>query len=180
MSIVQPDPQRSLIELRPVTSTDIDAIKGWPPYTDGFEQMDYALREQGWLDEFRERSSVQIFAALSDGRLAGFSLLALQPDGSAEFRIALHPERIGKGLGRAVAVATLHEGFDHLRLGSVHLIVRKNNVRALKLYRSIGFAVTGESVRAIQGRATAFIDMRVSREAFLKGRNTHAAGTVVD
>jgi diamine N-acetyltransferase len=84
----------------------------------------------------------------------------------AEFRIALHPDRTGKGLGRKVTLATLKKGFGQLGLEKIYLIVRKNNSRAFKLYQSAGFAETGESVHTIQGKGIAFIDMSMTRERF--------------
>jgi diamine N-acetyltransferase len=35
--------------------SDIAAITHWPPCGAGFVQMDYALRENGWLEEFSEK-----------------------------------------------------------------------------------------------------------------------------
>ena len=58
----------------------------------------------------------------------------------AEFRIAIHPDRTGKGLGKEVTLSTLKTGFGHLNLSKVHLIVRKNNPLALRLYQNIGIA----------------------------------------
>ena len=95
------------IELRLIRTEDIAAIKKWPPYSCGFEQMDYALRDNGWLDEFRNRTNTWIFAAELKKRVIGFSLLSVTANKNAEFRIALHPDWTGKGLGIDVTLATL-------------------------------------------------------------------------
>jgi diamine N-acetyltransferase len=155
-----------MIELRPIRAEDITDIKSWPPYRGGFEQMDYALRDNGWLEEFRDRPNTVIYIAETAGTIIGFSLLSVIVEEDAEFRIAMHPDWTGRGLGRDVTLATLETGFRHLNLARVHLIVRKNNPRASKLYRSIGFAITGESVHTIQGNAIECIDMVMTRERF--------------
>ena len=155
-----------MIQLRPIRPEDIAEIKNWPPYTGGFEQMDYALRDNGWLDEFRDRPGTWIYAVESGNRMIGFSLLSATTDEEAEFRIAIHPAWTGRGLGREVTLGTLKTGFRHLNLTAIHLIVRMNNPRALKLYENIGFAATGESVHAIQGKDIEFIDMVMTREQF--------------
>src|SRR5574341_2126841 len=93
-----------MIELRPVRAEDIDQIQNWPRYHDAFEQMDYALRENGWLDEFRDRTRTWIYAVELNNRIIGFSLLSVTSEENAEFRIAIHPHRTGKGLGREVTL----------------------------------------------------------------------------
>ncbi len=155
-----------MIELRPIRPEDVAEIKNWPPYTNGFEQMDYALRDHGWLDEFRDRPDTRIYAVVMNDRLRGFSLLSPTSDNETEFRIAIHPDWTGKGLGREVTLATLKKGFSQPGLDRIRLIVRKNNPRASKLYESIGFAATGESVHTIQGKRIGFIDMIMTRERF--------------
>jgi diamine N-acetyltransferase len=155
-----------MIELRPITAEDVAEVKKWPPYTDGFEVMDYALRDNGWLDEYRERPLTWIFMASLDGQAVGFSLLSTTADGEAEFRIAVHPQWIGRGLGMEIAIATIRKGFLQLNLTRIHLIVRKENPVALKLYESLGFTKSGESTLMIQGKSVEFITMDIAKEKF--------------
>ncbi len=128
--------------------------------------MDYALRHNGWVDEFRDNQNTCIYAAVVGAQLRGFSLLSPVGDKEAEFRIAIHPDWTGKGLGREVTLATLKNGFGQLGLEKIHLIVRKNNSRAAKLYENIGFAVTGQSVHEIQGKRIEFVDMSMTNQQF--------------
>ncbi len=128
--------------------------------------MDYALRGKGWLDEFWNKPGARIYAAEMNKQVVGFSLLSIITEGEAEFRIAIHPRRTGKGLGRDVALATLETGFHQIHLDRIYLIVRKNNPRAAKLYESIGFVKISESVHTIQGKRIEFIDMDMTRERF--------------
>ncbi len=155
-----------MIVLRPIGPEDIAEIRKWPSYSDGFEQMDYALREHGWLDEFWQRPNTWMYIARLMKHAIGFSLLSITSTGEAEFRIAIHPHHTGKGLGKQVTLATLTTGFRALNLAKINLIVRKNNSRASKLYEGIGFTTTGESVHAIQGKDIEFIDMVMTKEKF--------------
>ena len=159
-----------MIELRLITDADVVAVKNWPAYTDIFEAMDYALREDGWLDEYRKRPITWIYMAELGGQTVGFSLLSTTADKEAEFRVAVHPQWIGKGLGSHIAVETLKKGFFQLNLTRIHLIVRKENPIALKLYEGIGFIKYGESTHAIQGKPIEFIDMDMSREKFISAK----------
>ncbi len=157
-----------MISLRPIEAEDILEIKKWPSYAAGFEEMDYALREHGWIDEFQQKPETWIYIAESDNSVIGFSLLSTTSKGEAEFRIAINPNWIGKGMGKSVTIETLKTGFLALDLDKINLIVRKTNHPAAALYKSLGFMVTGNSNHTIQGRAIEFVDMTMSKEIFQK------------
>ncbi|HXX54540.1 MAG TPA: GNAT family protein [Methanoregula sp.] len=161
-----------MIALRPVTPHDIAAIKQWPPYPPEFRDLDYALRDDGWLDEYAKKAGAEILIADDDGKVAGFSIIAEEPGGSSEFRIALHPELLGKGTGGTIAALTLAHGFSDPATRIIHLIVRKNNPRAKRLYERLHFRTAGECVRDVQGRPVAFYRMEIDRAAFLKEEGT--------
>jgi len=155
-----------MVHLRPITEEDIARIKNWPAYVDGFAPLDYALRENGWLDEYRDKPNTWIYIAEESLQAAGFCLLSLTAAGDAEFRIAIHPHKTGMGLGRKVAMATLEKGFGELNMDMIHLFVRKNNLPAIRLYRSIGFKKSGESTHAIRGKQIECDDMALTKEEF--------------
>lgn len=150
-----------MIVLRALTAEDKELIKRWPAYQGVFAKMDYALREGGWLDEFIYQPHTFLFAAESGDQLVGFSLLALTGDADAEFRIALHPDWTGKGVGREATMCTLEIGFTLCSMKRIHLIVRKSNPPAMKLYQSMGFAICGESSHLIQGSMVEFFNMEM-------------------
>lgn len=54
---------------------------------------------------------------------------------------------------------TLARGLAEMRLSRIHLIVRKNNPRAIRLYRRLGFTECGECVKTVDGRQTSFLNM---------------------
>ena len=156
-----------MIHLSPITADDMLQIKTWPAYRNGFEPLDYALRQGGWLDEFTGRPGARIYTAWFDKKIAGFSLLSTGAPGAAEFRIAVHPDLTGRGLGRKIAQATLETGFLKHHLDRIYLIVRKNNIPAWKLYESLGFEKIGESTHTIRERPIEFFDMDLTRNKFL-------------
>ena len=100
-----------MISLRPLQEPDISIIKSWPSYPAEFSGLDYALRDRGWLDEYVGKKGTEIFVAEDSGTLVGFSILTCEKGGSAEFRIALHPEWVGHGLGKTITRLTLPAGF---------------------------------------------------------------------
>ena len=88
-----------MLRIRPLQSSDIDIIKRWPPYVGDMEQMDFALREGGWLDEFRLRPGTFAYVAEQDAEPVAFTMLAGTDASDAEFRIAVRADRTGQGLG---------------------------------------------------------------------------------
>ena len=158
-----------MIVLRSVTHKDIVTIKQWPHYPGEFRDLDYALRDGGWLDEYAQRDDAEILIAEEDGTIAGFLVLVREPDGSAEFRIALHPEKLGLGKGKNVAQLALAHGFFDPGTRLIRLIVRKNNPRAKKLYEYLHFRNTGECIEEIQGNPVEFYRMEIDRDTFLRG-----------
>lgn len=151
--------------LRPLQDVDVEEIRGWPSYPGDMAQMDYALRKDGWLDEYRSKQDVAVYAVEDGGELIAFSILAKTGAAEAEFRIALRPDRTGLGFGESITVLTLRTGFA-AGLSRIHLIVRKNNHRGIRLYRRIGFREQGECRKDIQGMPVEFIVMAISREEF--------------
>jgi diamine N-acetyltransferase len=51
-------------------------------------------------------------------------------------------------------------------LSRIHLIVRKNNVRGIKLYQRLGFVDRGECQKVIQGTPVDFRLMDICREEY--------------
>ncbi len=148
------------IVLAPIELDDIATIREWEPYSSEFAELDYALREGGWLDEFLPKSNTRIFAAKYHNELIGFSLLCADTEG-IEFRIALKPDKIGKGFGRKITVATIRESFEWMGKNSLYLIVRLSNTSAQKLYEKLGFIPKNEITKEIQGQSVQFLRMEL-------------------
>ncbi len=160
-----------MLTLCPLTHADIPVIKSWPPYPPEFADLDYCLRDGGWLDEYGKRPKTSILVAKKSKEIAGFSILARDGRGGAEFRIALHPARIGTGTGRAVIRSTLEYCFADMTIRSVRLIVRKNNLRAQALYAAANFRPAGECCEEIAGKPVEFFAMEIDRRTFFLEKN---------
>jgi RimJ/RimL family protein N-acetyltransferase len=155
----------STLTLDELTDTDALAIRHWPAYPPALRELDYALREGGWLDQFPAGTTTRRFAARDNSALVGFSLLTHITAVDAEFYIALHPQQIGHGIGREIAQLTLQFGFERLRLRRIYLKVRKWHQRGIALYESIGFKNTGAITEAILGEPVQFYSMEILRAA---------------
>jgi diamine N-acetyltransferase len=155
-----------MITLRAVTPEDIATIKGWPPYPPEFRDLDYALRDGGWLDEYSCKPGAGILVADDDGKIAGFSIIVREPGGSAEFRIAVHPEILGQGTGKTIMRLTLEHAFSDPGTRTIRLIVRKNNPRAKRLYEHLHLRRTGECTEEIQGKPVEFFRMEIDRATY--------------
>ena len=158
-----------MMRLRALRDSDVTQIGKWPPYLGDMEQMDYALRDKGWLEEFRLRPDASCYAVEDDGGdLIGFTILAKTGETDAEFRIALRTDKTGLGLGKSITCLTLQKGFEYLGLSRIHLIVRKNNVRGIKVYQRLGFVDRGECQKEIQGTPVDFWLMDICREEYAR------------
>lgn len=155
-----------MLTLRPLCHADIPVIKSWPHYPPEFADLDYCLRDGGWLDEYGRKAKTVILVAQNNGEIAGFSILTRDGHGGAEFRIALHPSRIGTGTGRTILIRTLEYCFADMTIRSVRLIVRKNNLRAQALYAAANFRRTGECCEEIAGKMVEFFCMEIDRRTF--------------
>lgn len=160
------------VQLRFFMAKDEAAIEKWPAYPPEFEELDYALRKDGWIAEFRDQPDSRLYAAEQSGELIAFTLLSLSAQGEAEFRIALRADKIGQGLGRIIAGKTLEIGFDEIGLKRIHLVVRKNNPRAIKLYQQKSFSHCGECRMTINNMATDFLVMELLRKDFIRSTNS--------
>ena len=155
-----------MIQLRNLVPDDIASIGGWPSYPLEFKDLDYALRSNGWLAEYRSKPDTRCFAARLSSELIAFTILSKTGDAEAEFRIALRADRIGQGLGGAITAMTLAKGFTEIGLTRIHLIVRKDNPRAIRLYMRLGFVERGECFKSINGKQAYFLIMELMKESY--------------
>lgn len=154
--------------LREINEQDIAIIKLWPAYPEEFKDLDYALRDSGWIDEYQGLDSTWIYIAEESGAVIGFTILSKDSDTihQAEFRIALNPDYLGQGFGKKLTRLTLDRGFRELELQRIYLIVRKSNPRARRLYENCGFAKTGECRKEIQGIIVDLFEMALEKGTF--------------
>ncbi|MYX35183.1 MULTISPECIES: GNAT family N-acetyltransferase [unclassified Streptomyces] len=146
--------------VRVMTRDDIDAVsavrvRGWrtayagivpQSYLDAMDAGADAERRKEWFDEGGDR--VDNLVATDGGEVTGWAALGPyrgEPDGGEVgelYAIYVHPDRIGRGAGRAlmdaVRARARERGFRSLRLW-----VLADNERALRFYDRCGFAPDG-------------------------------------
>lgn len=157
-----------MIRYRNIRIEDISSVKEWPSYPPEFAGLDYSLRDGGWLDEYYPRPGTDIVIAEKAESMDGFAILAREPPAGAELRIAIHPEKLGQGLGTSLARMMLLHGFTKPEIATIRLIVRKNNPRARALYERLHFRKTGECMEEILGEEIAFDRMELDRTTFFE------------
>lgn len=159
-----------MLKLRLIERSDLSTIQNWPAYPPEFAELDYALRENGWLAEFHGKPNASIYISEQNLEIVAFSILAKTAPAEAEFRIAVHPDKVGHGIGKTATLMTLQEGFSKICLSRIHLIVRMNNSRAINLYKQLGFSECGYCIKIVNRNAVHFLMMD------LKMKNTADAG----
>ncbi|MDD4651437.1 MAG: GNAT family protein [Methanothrix sp.] len=156
--------------LREIVAQDAAIIQSWPAYPEEFQDLDYALREAGWISEYLRKEGARIYMAEEHGSIIGFTIISLEDaygkSSRAEFRIALHPHMLGQGDGKKLALMTIKKGFEELGLDRIYLIVRKSNPRARMLYQHCGFRDTIERRKEVNGVEVDFFEMELGKEDF--------------
>jgi RimJ/RimL family protein N-acetyltransferase len=149
-----------VVVVRPLTATDVEAVRSWPPYTGRLHVLDYALRENGWLDQFPASATNGRWGAWRAGELVGFALLTDIQNHAAEFYLAVHPDRFREGLGREITRKVLDLGTKQLGLTRIYLRVRDWHKASLALFKSVGFRqLPGEQVDIVNGAPVTFFKM---------------------
>lgn len=156
------------IQLRPFRTQDQIIIENWPAYPPEFAELDYALRKDGWIAEFHGQPDTWLYAAVQSGELIAFAIIFLTGQDEAEFSIALRPDKVGQGLGQIVTAKTLAIGFDEIGLKRIYLIVRRNNLRAIRLYQQQNFSHCGECQMTVNNIPTDFLMMELLRKDFIE------------
>jgi diamine N-acetyltransferase len=150
-----------MYRIRDIEDIDRKVIESWPPYPPEFKAQDYALRKNGWIEEYAAKPDTRCLAVERGGDLVAFTILSKTGPAEAEFRIALRADEIGTGTGSAAAALTLSEGFRRMSLSRIHLIVRKANKRAERLYTRLGFTHCGELQKDVNGETVDFYTMEI-------------------
>jgi diamine N-acetyltransferase len=148
-------------KLTRLSRADQAEIRKWPPYEGHIADLDYALRDGGWLDQYPGSRRVRRLSYSQNCQLVAFSLLTDLAAGDAEFFVAVRDDRRRKGVGARITKLTIEYAFETLQLKRVHLKVRTWHIEAIRLYERIGFVRSGALTSAIQGSAVDFIAMEL-------------------
>lgn len=149
------------LTLRPLEPADCEALLTWIATEDDLYQWSGA-RSFSWpLDRGQLLRDLDasggprmLFAATDDrGDMTGHVMLDCNPHHRLGLigRVAIAPDRRGRGRGAALIRGTVRYGFDELGLHRLQLAVYTFNAAAIACYRSVGFVVEGESRDSTRG-----------------------------
>ena len=118
-----------------------------------------------WLESHRKRSDEVIWAIVCQGEercLGHVGLYQIEPIArSADFGIMVgDKDAWGQGVGKSATIHALRYGFEQLNLNRIGLTVLATNLRAVALYRKLGFIEEG-TLRQAQFRDGAYRDVMV-------------------
>jgi RimJ/RimL family protein N-acetyltransferase len=136
--------------LRPAAPADLETVLTWIDTPDalrlwGGDRLTWPPEvEKTWYEIGADgRNSFALVDV--DGRLAGFGQALPHDLGRVHLgRIILSPAARGQGLGRVLVRALIDAAREHFHPGVITLNVYRENLPAVRLYRSLGFVVVSE------------------------------------
>lgn len=168
------------VDLKPYELTDADIVFKGHNDPDVREAMFfYFPMSQGEAEkripEMAEKEKAISFMIVEkeSGKTVGQTAI-VRPDWvsrAATFYILLLDKAFwGKGLGREATKLLIHYAFNELNLNRLQLHVNTENMRAVKVYKDLGFVVEGTLRQAMykQGRYYDFYVMSILREEIVK------------
>lgn len=84
-----------------------------------------------------------LFVAFSDANCVGYGQVYDVTDSHLEVGFVIHPDYQGKGFGKEIVKATIARALELFPNRKVVLYVRKDNDRAVHIYRKLGFVDMG-------------------------------------
>ncbi|AMP00902.1 acetyltransferase family protein [Collimonas arenae] len=146
---------------RELGHSDLIQINRWRNTPETVAQLGSAFRfvgmaiDEKWMEHYLSSRSNNVRLAICDSttqQLVG-AMYLLNIDWlhrNAECAIWIgETEAQGKGIGQQAMRRLLAHAFDDLNLHRIYLSVLSNNIRALNLYKKIGFSEEGKSRDAI-------------------------------
>tara|TARA_R110002049_G_scaffold31094_3_gene105817 strand:- start:517 stop:1017 length:501 start_codon:yes stop_codon:yes gene_type:complete len=114
------------------------------PYEEFEEYNPDELRN--WLSLLSEKKNRADFAILRihDDLFVGEVVLNEIQDGKSNIRIGLGSRFFDQGYGTEAMRLAIQYAFSNLDINEITLSVFKNNPRGIKVYKKIGFEITGE------------------------------------
>jgi putative acetyltransferase len=138
------------LKLRPYAAADENAaIELWRrTWQQAYPHIDFAARLEWWRERWRGELVPQSRIAVveMDGVIEGF--VTVDPKTGYLDQIVVAPEFWGSN----VAALLLDEA-KRVSPARIDLLVNKDNARAISFYEKHGFAMAGEDVNPVSGRA---------------------------
>lgn len=104
-------------------------------------------KENEWFATYKKTKNKKFFTICDNSKPIGFMGLSniSKPNKNADLFIAIgEDEYRGKGIGKIAMNWLIDYGFKKLKLHKINLGVIKDNIPAVKLYKSLGFIIEGE------------------------------------
>ena len=140
------------IQLRRLELSDAKRMLEWLHSPAIYEKMQYDPTKQSMESccKFIKKSwddIDNIHYAISDETNEYLGTISLKnidkKNRNAELGIALHPEAMGRGVGREALKLLIHKAFVEMELHKVYLYVREDNEKAVKFYHKNGWEREG-------------------------------------
>jgi ribosomal-protein-alanine N-acetyltransferase len=98
--------------------------------------------EFSFKDEITANDLAYYIVSIEDGKVTGYAGMWVVLDEAQLTNVALHPDYRGQGTGKEI-LAYMIELAKQLGVAKMTLEVRKTNQIAQRIYRNLGFVVTG-------------------------------------
>ena len=140
------------VTIRPLQEQDAYTSVKWRNDPEVFKYTgntyDHEIRietELEWIRWVIRKPNEYRCAILADDRYVGNIYLTDISDGCATYHIFIGDKDYwGKGVAREASRLIIDYGFKKLKLERIVLEVRKQNERAIQLYRTLGFVIMSE------------------------------------
>lgn len=153
-------------ELKRVTENDSKEFLTWC-FDNEYSFYDNSIQEQKikWINELPNNEWA--FSVYNDlGELVGNCEFSDETDDEPEPFIVrgvqMKPDMTGKGLGHDFCKSILEYGKNTLGFSTINIAVAEFNVRAQKVYKTLGFEVVGDDIWNIRGEDYKFIYMKMT------------------
>ena len=123
-------------------------------------------KEKEWFDNYLKAKNKKFFTVCDNSMPIGFMGLSniSKANKNADLFIAIGEDNYrGKGMGKIAMKWIINYSFNNLRLHKINLGVIKNNIPAVKLYKSLGFVIEGEMKDEVfyKGKFYNFLSMAI-------------------
>ncbi len=146
------------VRIRPLEENDAKVSYAWRnnpniwKYTGSSPNREITVEDElSWIRKVIQDDTCRRFAILADHVYVGNIYLTDIHDREAEYHIFIgNEEYMGKGIAKEASKLIIEYARNNLKLNSIHLEVRPDNVRAVQLYLSLGFYVAKEDTEFIE------------------------------
>jgi RimJ/RimL family protein N-acetyltransferase len=141
------------VVIRCMRRADLDAMAEWRPFADPlYQPFDFPLRGTDeydeWFDWRSKDPTRRLFTILDECRqVIGSLTLREVRDRSARLGITIGADYVSRGYGSEALHLFLDSFFGSMGFEEMKLDVAATNLRALRIYRALGFREVGQHYR---------------------------------